>query len=85
MIRFIKLAIAISNFEGLSLKQDRNVVLFVCKKEHSQPCSRCEGLCEVTSEVISSGFRKLKSALKYLVQMFCDTRRQKQENFYECH
>ena len=39
-------------------------MLFVCKKEHSQPCSRCEGLCKVASEVISSGFMKLKSAFE---------------------
>ena len=39
-------------------------MLFICQKEHIQPCSRCEGLSKVASEVIACGFMKLKSAFQ---------------------
>ena len=58
--------IFISNFEGLSLKQYRNVVLSICQKEHIQPCSHCEGLSKVAGEVIACGFMKLKSVFQLM-------------------
>ena len=54
--------IYVSSFEGLSLSQYKNVRSFVCKKEHTQPCSRCEGMIKVADEVITHGFMRLKSA-----------------------
>ena len=54
--------IHVSSFEGLSLKQYKDVRLFVCKKEHSQPCATCEGMVKVVDKVLACGFIPLKSA-----------------------
>lgn len=54
--------IYVSSFEGLSLKQYKDVLAFVCNKEHIQPCTNCEGMLKVVDKVLTCGFITLKSA-----------------------
>ena len=54
--------IYVSSFEGLSLKQYKDVRAFVCKMEHNQPCTNCEGMMKVVDKVSTCGFITLKSA-----------------------
>lgn len=49
MYQTVKDDIYVSSFEGLSLKQYKDVRAFVCNKEHSQPCTNCEGMKVVDS------------------------------------
>lgn len=62
MYQTVKDDIYVSSFEGLSLKQYKDVRAFVCKKEHNQPCTNCEEMLKVVDKVLTCGFISLKSA-----------------------
>ena len=59
----VKDNVYVSVHEGFSLKQYIDIRQFLCKQNHSQPCTICKGMLNVASGILNQGFMKLKSAM----------------------